>query len=45
MEIADPFEGPANVLFGVVDDDDEEEGVINKVITWESKRHDEQWIQ
>ena len=33
VEIADPFEGPANVLFGVVDDDDEEEGVINKVIT------------
>ena len=34
-EMADPFEGPANVLFEVVDDDD-------KV---KSKRHDEQRIQ
>ena len=29
-EMADPFEGPANVLFEVVDDEEE---VINKVIT------------
>ena len=32
-EIADPFEDTANVLFEVVDDDEEEEGVINNVIT------------
>ena len=31
-EIAGPFEDTANVLFEVVDDD-EEEGVINKVVT------------
>ena len=29
-EMADPFEGPANVLFEVVDDEEE---VINKVMS------------